>query len=141
MPRTADVYVEAIEIKMAEIGIGRIATLCGRYYAMDKNKHWERTARAFTMLVHSEGERAVGCCYMLSAIRFLRGIADEFISPDYSRRYGTGEPVAKIENGDVVIFFNHRADRMRQLVKALAVSDDTRNLPRYGKPAVSRRLS
>lgn len=45
-PRTADIYVEALEIKMADIGIGRIATLCGRYYAMDKDKNWERTARA-----------------------------------------------------------------------------------------------
>ena len=133
MPRTADVYVEAIEIKMAEIGIGQIATLCGRYYAMDKNKHWERTARAYTMLVHSEGERAVDA---VTAIRnsFLRGIADEFISPVVLEN-AAGSPVAKIENGDVVIFFNHRADRMRQLTKALAVSENA-EFTAYGKPAV-----
>ena len=133
MPRTADIYVEAIEIKMAEIGIGKIATLCGRYYAMDKDRNWERTARAFTMLVHSEGERANDA---VTAIRnsFLRGIADEFISPVILEEK-PGEPVAAIKDGDVVIFFNHRADRMRQLAKALAVSENAEFVA-YGKPTV-----
>ncbi len=120
-PRTADIYIEALEIKMADIGIGRIATLCGRYYAMDKDKNWERTARAYTMLVHSEGERAVDA---VSAIRssFLRGISDEFIQPVILEE-SPGQQIASVKNNDVVIFFNHRADRMRQLVKALAVSE------------------
>ncbi len=120
-PRTADVYLEALEIKMADIGVGRVATLCGRYYAMDKDKNWERTARAYTMLVHSEGERAADA---VSAIRgsFLRGISDEFIQPIILEEK-PGIPVAAIKNSDVVIFFNHRPDQMRQLVKALAVPD------------------
>ena len=119
-PRTADIYVEALEIKLSDIGVGKIATLCGRYYAMDKDQNWERTARAFTMLVHSEGERASDA---VSAIRssFLRGISDEFIQPIILE--GSGAPVANIENDDVVIFFNHRPAQMRQLVKSLAVSD------------------
>lgn len=119
-PRTADVYVEALEIKLADIGIGKIATLCGRYYAMDKDRNWERTARAFTMLVHSEGERATDA---VSAIRgsFLRGISDEFIQPIILEE--AGAPVANIKTGDAVIFFNHRPAQMRQLVKSLAVSD------------------
>ena len=58
MPRTADIYTEALEIKLADIGVGKLATLCGRYYAMDREQHWERTARVYTMLVHAEGERA-----------------------------------------------------------------------------------
>ncbi|HXG85971.1 MAG TPA: 2,3-bisphosphoglycerate-independent phosphoglycerate mutase [Pyrinomonadaceae bacterium] len=120
-PRTADVYVEALEIKMADIGVGCVATLCGRYYAMDKDRNWERTARVYTMLVHSEGERAADA---VSAIRgsFLRGIADEFIQPIVLEET-PGAPVASIKNNDVVIFFNHRPDGMRQLVKSLAVSD------------------
>ncbi len=122
-PRTADIYTEALEIKLADIGIGRIATLCGRYYAMDKDKNWERTARAYTMLVHSEGERAFDA---VTAIRssFLRGISDEFIQPIILEER-TGEPVASVKNNDVVIFFNHRSDRMRQLVKALTVADNS----------------
>ena len=119
-PRTADVYVEALEIKLSDIGIGKIATLCGRYYAMDKDRNWERTARAYTLLVHSEGERATDA---VSAIRgsFLRGISDEFIQPIVLEE--SGVPIANIKNNDVVIFFNHRSAQMRQLVKALAVSD------------------
>ena len=132
-PRTADIYAEALEIKMADIGIGRIATLCGRYYAMDKDKNWERTARAFTMLVHSEGERATDA---VTAIRgsFLRGISDEFIQPIVLEEK-PGVPVAAVKTGDVVIFFNHRSDRMRQLVKSLAISD-TAEFTTFGKPNI-----
>ncbi|HZH33454.1 MAG TPA: 2,3-bisphosphoglycerate-independent phosphoglycerate mutase, partial [Pyrinomonadaceae bacterium] len=53
-PSSAHVYLEALQLKMAEIGVGEIATLCGRYYAMDRDKRWERTARAYTLLVHGE---------------------------------------------------------------------------------------
>ncbi len=132
-PRTADIYAEALEIKMADIGIGRIATLCGRYYAMDKGNNWERTARVYTMLVHSEGERATDA---VSAIRgsFLRGISDEFIQPIILEEE-SGAPVASIKTGDVVIFFNHRSDRMRQLVKSLAVSDSN-DFAAFGKPHI-----
>ncbi|HRH40733.1 MAG TPA: 2,3-bisphosphoglycerate-independent phosphoglycerate mutase [Pyrinomonadaceae bacterium] len=127
MPRTADIYVEALEIKMADIGCGKIASLCGRYYAMDKDSNWERTARAYTMLVHAEGERAFDA---VTAIRgsFLRGINDEFIQPIVLEEK-PGIPIATVKNGDTVVFFNHRADRMRQLVKSLAVNDsDDANL-------------
>jgi len=129
-PRTADIYVEALEIKLADIGLGKIATLCGRYYAMDKDQNWERTARAYTMLVHSEGERAID---PVSAIRasFLRGIADEFIQPIVLENKA-GEAVASIKDGDVVIFFNHRPAQIRQLVKSLAV-DGTKD---SGKPGI-----
>lgn len=121
--RTADVYVEALEIKLADIGVGEIATLCGRFFAMDSGKNWERTARAFTMLVHAEGERsreAVG------AIRnsFLRGISDEFISPIVIES-SFDTPVATVKNSDLVVFFNHRADGMRQLVRSLCVPDES----------------
>ncbi|HVF30940.1 MAG TPA: 2,3-bisphosphoglycerate-independent phosphoglycerate mutase [Pyrinomonadaceae bacterium] len=120
-PRTADIYVEALEIKMADIGIGRIATLCGRFFAMDSGENWERTARAFTMLAHAEGERASDA---RTAVRnsFLRGIADEFVAPIVLEK-DTGVPVAKVSEGDVVVFFNHRADTMRQLARSLAVPD------------------
>lgn len=120
-PRTADIYIDALEIKMADIGVGKVATLCGRFFAMDANEHWERTARAFTMLVHAEGERAADA---VGAIRssYLRGIADEFIAPIVLESE-PDTPVATIRNGDVVVFFNHRADTMRQLVRAVAVPD------------------
>jgi 2,3-bisphosphoglycerate-independent phosphoglycerate mutase len=117
--RTADVYVEAIEIKLADIGVGKIASLCGRFFAMDSGGHWERTARAFTMLVHAEGERTGDA---VSSIRnsFLRGISDEFIAPIVIDK-APDVPTATVNNGDLVIFFNHRADAMRQLVRSLCL--------------------
>lgn len=129
-PRTADIYIEALEIKLADIGIGKIATLCGRYYAMDRDQNWERTARAYTMLVHSEGERATDA---VSSIRssFLRGISDEFIAPIILEE--NGKPIASVKDGDLVIFFNHRSDRMRQLVKSLSVTETADS---FGKPKI-----
>lgn len=119
--RTADIYVEALEIKLAEIGVGRVATLCGRFFAMDNNEKWERTARAFTLLVHAEGERTHDA---VTAIRnsFLRGISDEFISPIVVER-APDTPVTRIGNGDLVVFFNHRPETMRQLVRSLCVPE------------------
>lgn len=119
--RTADIYVEALEIKLADIGIGRVATLCGRFFAMDSGEKWERTARAFTMLVHAEGERTNDA---VTSIRnsFLRGISDEFISPIIVER-APDVPMTKVENGDLVVFFNHRPDTMRQLVRSLCVPE------------------
>ncbi|HQY67767.1 MAG TPA: 2,3-bisphosphoglycerate-independent phosphoglycerate mutase [Pyrinomonadaceae bacterium] len=119
--RTADIYVEALEIKLADIGVGRVATLCGRYFAMDSQGNWERTARAYTMLVHAEGDRSEDA---VSAIRnsFLRGITDEFTAPIVLETE-LGTPVARITEGDTIIYFNHRAESMRQLVRSLSVPD------------------
>ncbi|MBK8466729.1 MAG: 2,3-bisphosphoglycerate-independent phosphoglycerate mutase [Chloracidobacterium sp.] len=120
-PRTADVYVEALELKLADIGIGEIATLCGRYFAMDNSENWERTARAYTMLAYAEGERAADA---VTAIRssFLRGISDEFISPIILERE-SGEPVTTFKDDDLVVFFNHRADGMLQIVRSVSIPD------------------
>lgn len=122
-PRTADVYIEALEIKLADIGVGQIATLCGRFFAMDSAENWERTARAYTMLVHAEGERASD---PVNAVRncFLRGISDEFISPIIIEKT-FDVPVATVKTDDLVVFFNHRADTMRQLVRSLCAPDES----------------
>lgn len=133
-PRTADIYVEALEIKLADIGLGEIATLCGRSFAMDKSQNWDKTARAFTMLVHSEGERASD---PITAIRgsYLRGISDEFIQPIVLEK-SAGIPVAKVKDGDLIVYFNHRADRMKQLVQSLSFND-MGETSAFGKPNIS----
>jgi len=119
--RTADIYVEALEIKLADIGLGKLATICGRYFAMDSRGNWERTARAYTMLVHGEGEHTADA---VGSIRnsFLRGIADEFTAPIVIES-APDVPVAQIRDGDTVIFFNHRPEAMRQIVRSLSVPD------------------
>ncbi|HEV7799247.1 MAG TPA: 2,3-bisphosphoglycerate-independent phosphoglycerate mutase, partial [Pyrinomonadaceae bacterium] len=118
-PTSAVHYVAALQQKIDEIGCGQIATLIGRYYAMDRDKRWERTQRAYELLVRGKGERAVD---PVAAIRgyYERGITDEFIEPTVIVG-ANGEPVATIQDGDAVIFFNFRPDRARQLTRALAV--------------------
>lgn len=118
-PASADGYVAALQTKMSEISCGRIATVCGRYYAMDRDKRWERTRRAYDLLVQAEGERAAD---PVAAIKgsYERGLNDEFVEPIVIVNE-TGQPVAAIQDGDAVIFFNFRPDRARQLTRALAV--------------------
>jgi 2,3-bisphosphoglycerate-independent phosphoglycerate mutase len=118
-PSSAEKYVATMRDKCQEIGIGEIATVVGRYYAMDRDKRWERTERAYKLLIHGEGERATD---PLAAIRksYEHSVTDEFVEPIVMTR-DDGAPVGSIQDGDAVIFFNFRADRARQITRALAV--------------------
>jgi 2,3-bisphosphoglycerate-independent phosphoglycerate mutase len=130
-PESAEKYVVALYEKCREIGVGQIATLCGRYYAMDRDRRWERTERAYKLLVQGEGERATD---PLAAIKksYERGVTDEFVGPIVITN-AEGHPTATIHDGDSVIFFNFRADRAREITSALAVPgfDD---FPTPGRP-------
>ena len=115
-PRSADIYVEAVGIKLADIGLGQLATICGRQFAMDNSGDWQKTARAYTMLTHADGITATD---PVDAIResYLRGVTDEFIPPTVFTNEDD-EPIAKIEEDDTVIFYNHRGEHMVQLAKS-----------------------
>ncbi len=131
-PQSADTLVELAEIMMAEIGCGKFATLCGQYYAMDRAENWGRTARAFTMLVHSDGERSPNPAM---AIRngYLRGLSDDLIEPVViEEKPGTA---ASINDGDLVIYFNHSAGGMKQLVRSLSVRS-SESEPATRKPII-----
>ncbi|HXM35482.1 MAG TPA: 2,3-bisphosphoglycerate-independent phosphoglycerate mutase [Pyrinomonadaceae bacterium] len=132
-PASAADYIAALQTKMSAIGCGRIATLVGRYYSMDRDKHWERTRRAYELLVHAEGQRAED---PVAAIKrsYERGITDEFVEPIVIMGEGQ-RPVATIQEGDALIFFNFRPDRARQLTRALAVADFA-EFPVSNRPAV-----
>ncbi|HEX7173902.1 MAG TPA: 2,3-bisphosphoglycerate-independent phosphoglycerate mutase [Pyrinomonadaceae bacterium] len=119
-PSSADRYVRQMQEKCAEIGCGEVASVVGRYYAMDRDRRWERTERAYRLLVHGEGARASD---PVAAIKssYERAVTDEFVEPVIVTRGEGGEPVATIAAGDSVIFFNFRADRARQITSALAV--------------------
>jgi 2,3-bisphosphoglycerate-independent phosphoglycerate mutase len=116
-PMSAYGYVEALQVQTSKIGCGRIASLVGRYYAMDRDKRWERTERAYKLLVNAEGERAID---PVEAIRrsYERGVTDEFVGAIVMEREDGGA-VAEFEDGDAVIFFNFRPDRARQITRAL----------------------
>ena len=118
-PSSAAHYIQALQKKIEEIGCGQIASLIGRYYAMDRDKRWERTERAYELLVKGKGELATD---PVAAIlrSYERGITDEFIEPTVIIN-ANGEPIATIQDGDAVIFFNFRPDRARQLTRALVI--------------------
>lgn len=119
-PTSAHAYVKQLQDKIAEIGCGRIASVVGRYYAMDRDKRWERTKRAYDLLVKGEGEKASD---PVQAIRnsYERGVTDEFVEPIVIAE--DVSPVATIKDGDAVIFFNFRPDRARQITRALAITE------------------
>ena len=121
-PHSGIDYLRKLQQKMRELGAGRIASLVGRYYAMDRDNRWERVERAYRAVVHGEVERR--SADPIEAVRksYEQGTTDEFVEPVVIT---TGSevgapPVAPIRDDDAVIFFNFRADRARQMTRAIA---------------------
>jgi len=110
-PKSALEYVKQLEEKLNEIGVGKIASLIGRYYAMDRDRRWERTKKAYDMLVRGEGRKVRDAIEGIK-IAYAKGETDEFIQPTII------EGMRCVEDGDTVIFFNFRPDRGRQITKA-----------------------
>jgi 2,3-bisphosphoglycerate-independent phosphoglycerate mutase len=110
-------YVRDVVTAMDAQGVGRIATVSGRYYAMDRDRRWERTARAWAAIVDGHGATApdAGCAIERS---YAAGVSDEFIVPTVITG-ADDAPVATVSDGDAVVMFNFRADRMRQFLGAL----------------------
>ncbi len=115
-PTSGAGYVANLEAKMREYEIGKIATIIGRYYAMDRDQRWERTEKAYRLLVRGEGRQRLSA---VEAIReyYNENITDEFMLP-IALTNQDGSPVATIKDNDSVIFFNFRADRARQITRA-----------------------
>jgi 2,3-bisphosphoglycerate-independent phosphoglycerate mutase len=130
-PNSGIDYLRQLQQQIAEIGVGRIASVSGRYYAMDRDKRWERTARAFAAIVLGDGEKSED---PVEAVRqsYEKGVTDEFIEP-ITIVDGKGEPTGLMRDEDAVVFFNFRADRARQLTLALT-GDKIENPPRSQAP-------
>ncbi|WP_434311541.1 2,3-bisphosphoglycerate-independent phosphoglycerate mutase [Hominifimenecus sp. rT4P-3] len=109
-------YLKELEEKQEQIGVGQIATVMGRYYAMDRDNRWERVSRAYAALTKGEGERT-SCPLGAVQASYDRGITDEFVEPIVAADTD-GEPLATVKKGDSVIFFNFRPDRARELTRA-----------------------
>ncbi|MCA8953143.1 MAG: 2,3-bisphosphoglycerate-independent phosphoglycerate mutase [Planctomycetes bacterium] len=112
-PRSAKRYLEHVEARMKALGVGRIATVIGRYYAMDRDKRWERVQKAYDALTLGEGHVADSAMAALSS-SYDRGEGDEFVLPTVIGSRDAG----RVRGGDAVIFFNFRTDRARQLTEA-----------------------
>lgn len=115
-PASAENYVAELQEKMKEKGIGKIATLSGRFYSMDRDKRWQRVQKCYDALVNGEGIKA-GDSIKAIEDSYQKEVFDEFVEPTVI--CNGNDPVAKIEDNDSVIFFNFRPDRAREITRAL----------------------
>jgi 2,3-bisphosphoglycerate-independent phosphoglycerate mutase len=127
-------YVGKLLQVMERFRIGRIATVVGRYYAMDRDKRWDRTRLAYDAMVESKADGTATSSIDAIRASYEAGVTDEFIKPVVITGAG-GTPLARIQDDDSCIFFNFRADRARQLTRAIAL-DDFDGFPRAHRPRV-----
>ncbi|QKS72242.1 2,3-bisphosphoglycerate-independent phosphoglycerate mutase [Paenalkalicoccus suaedae] len=117
-PTTAQTFISQLEEKMVELGVGEIATLQGRYYAMDRDKRWDRADKSYRAMVYGEGPKATSTKEAI-ATSYAEGKNDEFVLPTVMTKEDGETPVATIKDEDAVIFFNFRPDRAIQLSQIL----------------------
>lgn len=119
-PHSGKGFLESLEAKMAGT-TGKIATVCGRFYAMDRDKRWERVKLAYDLLTEGKGDKFTSAVDAIQA-SYDNDVTDEFVKPAVITD-AAGEPLAKIEEGDAVIFYNFRNDRARELTAVLTQED------------------
>lgn len=119
-PHSGKGFIEDLQSHLQKTG-GKLASVIGRYYAMDRDKRWERVKKAYDLLCLGKGKPSHNAIKSIEE-SYAEGITDEFIEP-ISMTNSEGKPVATIDNDDVVIFFNFRTDRGRQLTEVLTQKD------------------
>lgn len=129
-PDSAKGYIEQLQKKIAEIGVGKIATVQGRYYSMDRDKRWDRVEKSYRAMVYGEGPQYTD---PIKAIveSYEKSVFDEFVVPTVIVDE-QGKPVGQVESGDAVIFFNFRPDRAIQLSQVFT-NEDFRGFDRGDK--------
>jgi len=133
-PTSGAGYIADIEKKMEEIGVGEIASISGRFYAMDRDNRWDRVQGAYECLTQGTGERAPSAAEAMQA-SYAKEETDEFVKPTCITD-ADGNPKAIIEDGDSVVFFNFRGDRPRELTRAFVDGDDFMGFDRPARPKV-----
>ena len=118
-PKSGKGFIEQLDAHLQTTG-GKIGSIIGRYYAMDRDKRWERVKEAYDLLVEGKG-KAAGCMVQAMEESYAEGVTDEFIKPIV--HVENGKPVTTIQEGDVVIFFNYRNDRAKELTVVLTQQD------------------
>ena len=114
-PASGKSYIEQLQKKMDEIGVGKIASLSGRYYAMDRDNNWDRVEKAYDTLTAGEGVQAENAVKAMED-SYAKDVTDEFVLPTVITE--NGAPVATVKANDSVIFFNFRPDRAREMTRA-----------------------
>lgn len=120
-PSSGKEYLFQLEEEMRDIGVGKIATVSGRYYAMDRDKRWDRTEKAYNVLVVGWGNKAASAQECINN-SYSAGVTDEFVIPTVLTDED-GLPVAKMEENDSIVFFNFRPDRAREITRSIADPD------------------
>ena len=115
-PASAAEYMQQMVDKMAEIGVGEVATISGRYYAMDRDNNWDRVQKAYDSLTKGEGVKAT-CPVKAMEESYANDVTDEFVLPTVITNED-GTPVSVVKDNDSVIFFNFRPDRAREMTRA-----------------------
>ena len=123
-PESGIDFLRALEHKMRELGVGQIASVSGRYYAMDRDNRWERIEQAYRAMAHGDAKRMFADPIAAMRASYEKGVTDEFVIPAVITTEPTAgrsaAPRGLIRDDDAVIFFNFRADRARQMTRALA---------------------
>ena len=119
-PASGKDYIEQLLAKMKEIGVGKIASLSGRYYAMDRDNRWDRVEKAYAALTRGEGDTAASATEGIQA-SYDADVTDEFVVPFVVTK--DGAPVATIKENDSVVFFNFRPDRAREITRTFVDPD------------------
>ncbi|PKL49417.1 MAG: 2,3-bisphosphoglycerate-independent phosphoglycerate mutase [Planctomycetes bacterium HGW-Planctomycetes-1] len=132
-PDSGKGYLADIEKKMSEIGVGKVASVMGRFYAMDRDSRWDRVQRAYECMTQSKGGRAKSVAEAVEQ-SYQKKITDEFIEP-VCITDEDDQPLAKIENGDGIVFFNFRGDRPREITRAF-VDDAFTGFVRTTRPKI-----
>jgi len=132
-PDSGAAFLADIERTAEKIGAGRIATISGRFYAMDRDSRWDRVQKAYECMVLGKGAKAASAAEAIAA-SYAQGVTDEFIEPTCIVN-SDNEPLGTISDGDAVIFFNFRGDRPREITRAF-VEDDFKHFVRIAKPSV-----
>ena len=115
-PMSALSFVSKLEETIKKMGVGQIATISGRYYAMDRDDHWERTSKAHNAMTAGIGNKGSSALSIISS-SYNKGLTDEYLEPSVITK--NNHPIATIKDNDSVIFFNFRSDRARQITMAL----------------------
>jgi 2,3-bisphosphoglycerate-independent phosphoglycerate mutase len=137
-PKSAEENIFLAQLKMKELGRGRFASIIGRFYAMDRNKRWERTQQAYDLISQGKADYRSEDPFIAVDMAYARGETDEFVSATAITKHG--EPPVQVEDGDVIVFANYRADRARQLARAFT-KEDFQSFPRENIPKLDTFIS
>lgn len=121
-PTSGKGFMEELVVKMAEIGVGEVATVTGRYYAMDRDNNWDRVVKAYNAITKGEGEKAADPVEAITS-SYAKDVNDEFVLPTVIVK--EGQPIGMVKDGDSVVFCNFRPDRARQITRAFCADEFT----------------